>query len=841
MATGNYRGVEEHQEIKGAAAFRDTRTFLQKLIPNFKRKTNLGIYTFMTTFLLMAFPGLLEALLLFAFLPLYLFTRSYKADTPFRMPRHSGGTDHKDLDPHDRPKAASGIFFLGNERFTNRELWGANTDVQTHLLFFGTTGSGKSFSLTSLTINSFNFGSGFIFSDAKGQNTLWSRIYSFTRRFGRIDDLLLVNFMTGGTDFFGPRHVKNSNTLNPFYDSSSGTLKEMSVSLMSDSDGGADMWKDRAIGFVESLMIYMVWLREKRGITLTPRFVRDYFELSKIEELAWDESNVVMMGVIERRKVVEGLRNYLINLPGYSQKRYEANREQADKALEQHGYITMQLTKAFGTLTDTFAHIVDVTAGEVDVFDVISNRRILVVLLPSLEKSEDELRALGKIIVAIVKSVLAPGLGSEVEGTKKDIIDANPTAANTPFLLILDEYGYQAVQGFAVVPAQARSLNVSTIFAGQDYPSFKKGSEIEAEATVANTKFKIGMALEDPESTFKVLEAAAGEAYTTSVESFSSENGASYQDDKRAKIEKRSRIDFLDLKEQNVGQAHFIWSSELIRANVFAAIMNESDEYHVNQFIQIKPPEVSEVIPFIPYKKEYSSFQKILLDIEDNRTGSVDYELENSVKTLSKSLVLDTNNKLLYEDIEPEEKVDVIVPQAKPIKKNSSTGSLLSKMMAKKTEVKKDEKKQEVSRSRKGVIDNRSLEDTRTTDKNLRENEKTSQTEGLKKKRATTGKKLSVSAFQMSEAVRNFTYERTADIGSTDNRIMSAYSSESIIDKVHKIEMLGRGSTVKESIQDSVKKLLDERDYPVFNVEIDNKEEMKEKLKDDIERLAFGD
>jgi len=40
--------------------------------------------------------------------------------------------------------------------------------------------------------------------------------------------------------------------------------------------------------------------------------------------------------------------------------------------------------------------------------------------------------------------------------------------------------GYYAVEGFAVVPAQARSLGFSAIFAGQDLPAFQKASKEEA-------------------------------------------------------------------------------------------------------------------------------------------------------------------------------------------------------------------------------------------------------------------------------------------------------------------------------------------------------------------------
>ncbi len=58
---------------------------------------------------------------------------------------------------------------------------------------------------------------------------------------------------------------------------------------------------------------------------------------------------------------------------------------------EQHGFITMQLTRVFGSLADTYGHIIRTNLAEVDLKDVVLNRRILVVLLPALEKSPEEL------------------------------------------------------------------------------------------------------------------------------------------------------------------------------------------------------------------------------------------------------------------------------------------------------------------------------------------------------------------------------------------------------------------------------------------------------------------
>ncbi len=73
---------------------------------------------------------------------------------------------------------------------------------------------------------------------------------------GREDDLLLINFMTGARDIVGAQEKRLSNTMNPFCNGSSSMLSQLVVSLMDSGSQSADgdMWKGRAIVFVEALM-----------------------------------------------------------------------------------------------------------------------------------------------------------------------------------------------------------------------------------------------------------------------------------------------------------------------------------------------------------------------------------------------------------------------------------------------------------------------------------------------------------------------------------------------------------------------------------------------------------
>ncbi|EKD92062.1 MAG: hypothetical protein ACD_29C00211G0001 [uncultured bacterium] len=160
-------------------------------------------------------------------------------------------------------------------------------------------------------------------------------------------------------------------------------------------------------------------------------------------------------------------------------------------------------------------------------------------------------------------------------------------------MCILDEYGYYAVEGFAVVPAQARSLGFSVVFAGQDLPAFQKASKEEAASIGANTNIKICMKLEDPTETWDFFMKTAGESYVTHVDSFQVDQGSvlgTYADAKGARLEKRARVDLLDLKEQTEGEAHFFFRSKVVRGRFFYANPKPVKRMHLNHFLMVDAP-----------------------------------------------------------------------------------------------------------------------------------------------------------------------------------------------------------------------------------------------------------
>jgi len=483
--------------------------------------------------------------------------------------------------------------------------------------------------LISLAYNTLVTGSGFIYVDGKGDNGLWAKIFSVVRYLGREDDLLVINFMTGGRDMSGPQETKASNTLNPFIVGSAAGLTELLVGLMDEAGGDNAMWKGRAISLISAIMLALVHMRDHDGLLLGVEVIRDYILLENIQKLSKQRDLPA--------HILQSIKSYLRSLPGYQ----ENAPKQSETVIDQHGYLQMQFTRILGSLADMYGYIFKTNLGEVDFFDVVLNRRILVVLLPAMEKSTDELANLGKIIVACLKQMMATGLGDILEGSYEKVIETKPTTSPAPYMVILDEYGYYVVKGASVMPAQARSLGFCMVFAGQDYPAFKKNNNAEeAVSTIGNCNIKIFMKLEDPTETFDLAEKSIGESEIGKTSGLQRNPGGStntYQDQQNANIERRKRADWLDFKDHAEGEAHIIFKSTLVRANMFFADPKKVPHLQLNSLLRVEPPHSSELQEWdeqIAELKQKVISRKTLKDIEEDTLANTPARLKRVAEAL---------------------------------------------------------------------------------------------------------------------------------------------------------------------------------------------------------------
>lgn len=453
--------------------------------------------------------------------------------------------------------------------------------------------------LLGLFVNAMVINSGFIMCDGKGDPNLQRNIFRLARRFGREDDLLIINFITSGRDFFEKQYDSVTNNMNIFGNTSSGMLIELLVSLMDDSGGGGDMWKGRAISFVAALTRVLVYLRDMGHINLSADVFIKYFEMGDLFELCFEHEGVYG----EKFEVVSmALKTYLKTLPGFQEGK---KKKQETKTLEQHGFIVMQLTRIFNDLNFNYGHIFNTRVGEIDFFDVVINNRILITLLPALERAPDTLKMLGKLIVGNIKQMMAGCLGNRVEGLVREIIDSRPTNSPVPTTCVLDEYGYYAVVGFAVAPAQARSLGFFICFSAQDFSSLKKASAEEADATWENTNIRaVGRLTSGAKSeTMERIAGAAGEAVvsiSSGDESYMGAMGYKYRAQQNVAYDKTNRIDYNDLAQQSDGDFTFIIGKKagggksggvaVIMGQGFYAATDSPMHMRINTFVPVEAP-----------------------------------------------------------------------------------------------------------------------------------------------------------------------------------------------------------------------------------------------------------
>lgn len=545
-----------------------------------------GIALFINDWVL-AFGDLIGVFVFFFFLWVSKRSRALA----FKLPMDAPYDDPNNKGP-GRSGKSEGIMYLGNMKKTNEELWFTNSDIRTHILYLGTTGAGKTEGLKSMVTNAMGWGSGFVYVDGKADTDLWSSLSSLVRRFGRDDDLLVLNYMTGNSD-----GQAVSNTMNPFSSGSASYLTNMLVQLMPEAEGDNAMWKERAVALASAIMPILVFKRDHQEMPLSVRTIRDHLALPLVIKLQRDKTVPEVLR--------DGVKGYLDTLPGFTGDAYDdegnpkppgPDTPQYDTttASQQHGYLSMQFTRALQSLGDDYGYIFDTQAADVDMTDVVLNRRIMITLIPALEKSNDEIANLGKIVAATLKGMMGSTLGSTVEGESAKVIDNKPTHSSTPFMTVFDEVGYYTAQGMAVMAAQARSLGFCLVFSGQDLPAMKKRVREEAQSITANCNIKIFGKLEDPTETKEFFEKTVGQALVTELSGFQMAGGSefgSYYDTQQASVQTRARASYDGLRSFKEGEAVMTFGEVVIDSQIFYSNPGKAKAMRVTRYMSLAQPD----------------------------------------------------------------------------------------------------------------------------------------------------------------------------------------------------------------------------------------------------------
>lgn len=386
-------------------------------------------------------------------------------------------------------KTSKSILYLG-QSVTGEEMWMSPDQVKTHIFLSGSTGSGKTEMINNLLANTMAWGSGALVIDGKGDIGFFAKMQLIARETGREEDLLLLNFMKSNV---AEGEAFSSHTFNPFGFLSSSELCQIMATMIPPADGDGVMWRERAVVLMNTIINVLTWLRDNKGEPLTVSKIRTVLGLPDFITLC--ERMKEMEDAPER--IVSEMKFYLTSLPGYQESKF---RKQSQTTFDQHGYLSMQWARTVGLLCTQYGHILDAPIPDIDIRDVILNRRILVMLLPSLDRSSSDIQNIGSLMTGMIKSMLGQALRTPVEGSWATVVDDRITNAKTPFMIIMDEVGQYLSDGMGMLAQQARSLNIGLVFATQDFDSLYLMHPKETEAIIANTNTKILMKAENPHS-----------------------------------------------------------------------------------------------------------------------------------------------------------------------------------------------------------------------------------------------------------------------------------------------------------------------------------------------------
>lgn len=384
-------------------------------------------------------------------------------------------------------------------------------DLTRHGIIMGTTGSGKTTLIRTMADAAMKLGGGFCFIDGKADVTdTYAVLYEIVQNADRLEDLLVLNFL----------NPHQSHTFNFLKYGEADFLTEIMTGFMKEAQGDQAYWQNQGKELMRTVLCQLVYKRDHSekfdGYILTFDDLQKHLNLQHLIGLMDDpripERDEKDMPVKAR------LQSYLDSLGPWQDLRnaWKTGKpvpQSAGECTRQHGFYLQQWREPMGLITGPFYPIFHSDAPEIDMVDVVTNSRILIVLLPALAYSALTLKSLGRLVLNTFKIAADTAIGKQVEGNFAEVRESvKRNRPSVPFVLIPDEYGSYAVEGFDSPLAQFRSLGLGVFISVQEFASLVKASEVDAKRTLGNTNIKIIMKLEDTE-TIELIQKRAGEMF----------------------------------------------------------------------------------------------------------------------------------------------------------------------------------------------------------------------------------------------------------------------------------------------------------------------------------------
>ncbi|MBP2157422.1 F-type conjugative transfer protein TrbC [Erwinia rhapontici] len=508
---------------------------------------------------------------------------------------------------------AAGILYAGYLRGKDagRELWLSMDDLTRHVLMFGTTGAGKTETLLGWVFNALCWGKGLIFSDHKAQNDVALAVMSMARRFGREDDLRMMNFITGGRSraqelLEDVKGRPQTNSTNVFGMAQETYIINLMDSMMPKTGSSGGDWQEKAKAMNQALVFALVYKSRREGSVMSQRTIQSHLPLRKIAALyvqsvdeQWHE---------DIRRVLE---NYLETLAGFDIDKVRTPSEWDPEANRQHGFLIQQFTRMLSLFNDTYGHVFARDAGDIDLRDVVHNDRILVVLVPALELSASESSTLGRLYQSQMAMILSQDLGEKLEGRPEENMKVRKFKDWFPFLWIIDEVGAGYSEKLGELATQIRSLGYCLLLAGQEVQRLKTAAGDAVWTLIANMGTRITGIIRDPKDTLEILQLMAGTEYRAEMGAMVQDGGlmGGWSDDTRLQVREQKRVDVDEIQSLQEGENITLFRGQVIRGS--SLYINDYDKFtrgdvRINRFLEVAPPSEARLLATMPVRQRRS-------------------------------------------------------------------------------------------------------------------------------------------------------------------------------------------------------------------------------------------
>ncbi|MBD8165406.1 F-type conjugative transfer protein TrbC [Erwinia persicina] len=508
---------------------------------------------------------------------------------------------------------AAGILYAGYLRGKDagRELWLSMDDLTRHVLMFGTTGAGKTETLLGWVFNALCWGKGLIFSDHKAQNDVALAVMSMARRFGREDDLRMMNFITGGRSraqelLEDVKGRPQTNSTNVFGMAQETYIINLMDSMMPKTGSSGGDWQEKAKAMNQALVFALVYKSRREGSVMSQRTIQSHLPLRKIAALyvqavdeQWHE---------DIRRVLE---NYLETLAGFEIEKVRTPSEWDPEANRQHGFLIQQFTRMLSLFNDTYGHVFARDAGDIDLRDVVHNDRILVVLVPALELSASESSTLGRLYQSQMAMILSQDLGEKLEGRPEENMKVRKFKDLFPFLWIIDEVGAGYSEKLGELATQIRSLGYCLLLAGQEVQRLKTAAGDAVWTLIANMGTRITGIIRDPKDTLEILQLMAGTEYRAEMGAMVQDGGlmGGWSDDSRLQVREQKKVDVDEIQQLQEGENITLFRGQVIRGS--SLYINDDDKFtrgdvRINRFLEVAPPSESRLLATMPMRQRRS-------------------------------------------------------------------------------------------------------------------------------------------------------------------------------------------------------------------------------------------